>query len=68
MPTVPDELSCAVCGRTGTAADIATGWSVSSPPRATGRVERFPDEERVSALCPPCARRHVRDVEARLDP
>lgn len=68
MPTVPDKLSCAVCGRTGTAADVATGWSISRPPLATGRAERAPDEERVSALCPDCARRHVRAVEARLDP
>ena len=68
MPRVPDVLSCTGCGRTGTAADVGTGWSLSSAPRATGRTERTPDEERVTALCPDCARRHVRDVEARLDP
>jgi hypothetical protein len=68
MPTVPDQLSCTGCGRAGHAADVATGWSLSSPPRATGRSERTPEQERVTALCPDCARSSVRDVEARLDP
>jgi hypothetical protein len=68
MPNVPDRLICTGCGRTGTAADVVTGWSLSSEPRATGRSQRTPDQERVTALCPDCARRHLRDVEARLDP
>jgi hypothetical protein len=68
MPTVPDQLICTACGRMGDAADVATGWSLSSLPRATGRSERTPEEERVTALCPDCARSSVRDVEARLDP
>jgi hypothetical protein len=68
MPTVPEELHCTGCGRRGTAADVALGWSLSSAPRATGRIDRTPEQERVTALCPDCARRHVRDVEARLDP
>ena len=68
MPTVPDQLSCAGCGRQGTAADVATGWSLSSQPRATGRTQRTPEQERLTALCSDCARLHVRDVEARMDP
>jgi hypothetical protein len=68
MPVVPDQLVCTGCGRTGNAADVAAGWSLSSLPRATGRSERTAEEERVTALCPDCVRRSVRDVEARLDP
>jgi hypothetical protein len=65
---VPEELLCAGCGRPGSPADLATGWSVSSPPRPTGSTARTPDQERVTVLCPDCARRWVRDLEARLDP
>ncbi|MGY1637778.1 hypothetical protein ACI78V_14120 [Geodermatophilus sp. SYSU D00742] len=60
-------LVCAACGRTGTPADVATGWSMSTPPRPTGAREARPPGP-LSALCPECLRRSVRDVEARLDP
>jgi hypothetical protein len=64
---VDDELTCTRCGRGGTAADVATGWSLSTPPRPTGSAgPREPGP--VTALCPVCARDHVRDLEARLDP
>ncbi|SFL67836.1 hypothetical protein [Geodermatophilus ruber] len=64
-----DELRCALCGRTGTAADAASGWSLSVPPRATGAQDGGrPRPDRVTALCAECARRSVRDLEARLDP
>jgi hypothetical protein len=65
---VPDELVCSGCGRAGSPADLATGWSVSSPPRPTGSTARTAEQEQVTVLCPECARRWVRDVEARLDP
>jgi hypothetical protein len=65
---IPDEVSCAGCGRRGTAADLATGWSLSTPPRATGTSGRTAEQERLTALCPDCVRRSVRDLEARLDP
>lgn len=62
------DVHCDSCGRPGTAADLATGWSVSRPPRPTGPARaRTAAEERTTALCPDCARRHVRDLEARLD-
>ncbi|MGY1592734.1 hypothetical protein ACI79D_12200 [Geodermatophilus sp. SYSU D00708] len=62
-----DDLSCARCGRRGTAADVATGWSSSTPPRPTGSTgPREPGP--LTVLCPACAREHLRDLEARLDP
>jgi hypothetical protein len=66
VPAVPDRFRCALCGRAGTPADVATGWSMSSPPRPTGSSGAGGD--RVTALCPECARRSLRDTEARLDP
>ncbi|MGY1605110.1 hypothetical protein [Geodermatophilus sp. SYSU D00815] len=64
-----EELTCTGCGRAGDAGDVAAGWSLSRPARATGRTgPRTSDELRTTALCPHCARRHVRDLEARLDP
>jgi hypothetical protein len=66
---VPDELRCAGCGSAGTAADVVTGWSVSRPPRPTGSsAPRTAEQEQLTMLCPSCVRRHVRDLEARLDP
>ncbi|HEX2072857.1 MAG TPA: hypothetical protein VHF92_03655 [Geodermatophilus sp.] len=62
-----DALVCARCRRSGTAADVATGWSLSVPPRPTGSTgERAP--EQLTVLCPDCARDCLRDLEARLDP
>jgi len=68
MPSVPESFACAACGRPGTAGDAAGGWSLSSEPRATGRTHRTPAQERVTALCPDCARGAIRDLEARLHP
>jgi endogenous inhibitor of DNA gyrase (YacG/DUF329 family) len=66
---VSGDVHCASCGRPGSAADLAAGWSVSRPPRPTGATRpRTAAEERTTALCPDCARRLVRDLEARLDP
>ncbi|NYJ04536.1 hypothetical protein [Petropleomorpha daqingensis] len=66
---VPEELSCAGCGRTGAAADVVTGWSVSRLPRPVGSdAPRTAEQEQLTMHCPDCARRHVRDLEARLDP
>lgn len=66
---MPGDVSCASCGRPGTTADLAAGWSVSRRPRPTGAARpRTAEEERTTALCPDCARRLVRDLEARLDP
>jgi hypothetical protein len=64
---LPDQLSCDRCARTGTAADVASGWSVSTPPRPTGSSGSF-EGGPITMLCPDCARRLVRDLEARLDP
>ena len=62
-------LVCAQCGRTGTAADLAAGWTVSRAARPTGAHRpRTAEEERTTVLCPACARRLVRDLEARVDP
>jgi hypothetical protein len=65
-----EDVVCAACGRRGTAADVAMGWSLAVPPRPTGaqQEERTAATARVTALCPDCLRRSVRDVEARLDP
>jgi hypothetical protein len=61
------ELFCSSCGRTGTTAELASGWTVSRLPRPTGADRpRTAEEERTTALCPACARRDVRDLEARL--
>jgi hypothetical protein len=46
---------------------VVTGWSVSTPPRPTGST-RSADGGPIAMLCPECARRLVRDLEARLDP
>jgi hypothetical protein len=49
--------------------DVVTGWSVSRPPRPVGSsAPRTAEQERLTMHCPDCARRHVRDLEARLDP
>ena len=65
---VREELRCSGCGRSGAAADVVTGWSVSRPPRPTGSTApRTAEQERLTMLCPDCARRRVRDLEARLD-
>jgi hypothetical protein len=65
---VPDVV-CASCGRTGEPAEVALAWSVSRPPRPTGATgPRTAEQRRTTALCPDCARRSVRDLEARLDP
>jgi hypothetical protein len=66
--TYPGPLRCARCGRAPRDGESALGWSVSRAPRPTGVIERSPEQERASVLCPECLRRHVRDVEARLDP
>ena len=66
MVAPEDRLTCAHCGRAGSAADAATGWSVSTPPRPTGSTQ--PRSAEVRALCPACARSSLRDLEGRLDP
>ncbi|MGY1662107.1 hypothetical protein ACI78Q_12900 [Geodermatophilus sp. SYSU D00705] len=63
----PEHLVCAACGRTGTPADVATGWSMSTPPRPTGSTAARAHGP-LTALCPACARDRVRHLEARLDP
>ena len=64
-----DDATCAGCGRTGEPDAVAAGWSVSRPPRPVGADRpRTAEEERTTALCPDCSRRHLRDLEARLDP
>ena len=66
MSTPPDDVRCAHCGRSGTAAEVTLGWSRDVPPRPTGSTEAARSDE-ASYLCPECTRRAVRDVEARLD-
>ena len=66
VSTTPDEVTCAGCGRVGTATDVTLGWSFDVPPRPTGSTEPARSDE-ASYLCPECTRRMVRDVEARLD-
>jgi hypothetical protein len=61
-----ESTTCAHCARAGTPADVALGWSVSTPPRATGSAA--PRSAEVRALCPDCARAVLRDLEAQLDP
>jgi hypothetical protein len=64
-----DRLACASCGRTGEPGEVAAGWTVSRPPRPVGAAgPRTDEEQRTTALCPDCSRRHLRDLEARLDP
>jgi hypothetical protein len=46
---------------------VALGWVLSTPPRPVGSTAP-PDREATTALCPDCARAHVRDIEGRLDP
>jgi len=66
---VVDELTCSGCGRAGTAADTASGWSLTTQPRPVGVTRpRTCDERRITALCPSCARQALLDLEARLDP
>jgi len=61
-----DDVTCAGCGRVGTAAEATLGWSFDVPPRPTGSTEPSRSGEG-TYLCPECTRRMVRDVEARLD-
>jgi hypothetical protein len=64
---VPEELRCTGCGRAGSADQAASGWSLSTPPRPVGSTAPRAAGT-TTALCPDCARRHVRDIEGRLDP
>jgi hypothetical protein len=64
---VADDLRCSRCGRTGAPGEVALGWVLSTPPRPVGSTAP-PDREATTALCPDCARAHVRDIEGRLDP
>lgn len=66
--TVPGSQVCARCGRSPADGESVLGWSSARDPRPTGTTTRSAEQERTSALCPECLRRHVRDVEARLDP
>ena len=66
--TAPGPLVCTRCGREARDGESAVAWSRARDPRPTGVTTRTPEQERESALCPECLRRHVRDVEARLDP
>ena len=67
LDSVTAEIStCAHCGRVGTPADVALGWSVSTPPRPTGSTGPPPTD--VRALCPGCARAALRDLEGKLEP
>ena len=66
MSSLPGRFDCAHCGRAGSAADVATGWSVSRPPRPTGFTAAA--DETLTALCPDCARRVLRDLEGKLGP
>jgi hypothetical protein len=54
VPT--DPLRCRVCG---------TARDPRDPDALAWAHERDPDG-REHRLCPPCARRHVRDIEAKL--
>jgi hypothetical protein len=49
-------LTCRLCARPGSGTDLLA-WSTAREP-----------DGRATALCPSCARQHVRDIEARLDP
>lgn len=54
--TTAGEQACARCGAERDPADpAALAWA----------CEREPDGS-TRRICPPCARRHVRDIEARL--
>jgi hypothetical protein len=64
--TSTDDVTCARCGRQGTAAEARLGWSFDVPPRPTGSTAPASGRE-VSYVCPECTRLAVRDVEARLD-
>ena len=66
MTSGRDRVTCAHCGREGTAADVVGGWSVSTAPRPTGSAQPRPND--VRALCPACARAVLRDLEGKLDP
>jgi hypothetical protein len=69
VTTTPDDRACADCGRTGEPGTVAAAWTVSRTPRPVGADRpRTAAEERTTALCPDCSRRHLRDLEARLDP
>lgn len=46
---------CSVCGRSREDADDALAWAFEV------------SDGRPAWLCPDCARRHVRDIEAKLD-
>jgi len=66
VSTTSYDVTCAGCGRVGTAAEVSLAWSLDVPPRPTGSTEPARSGE-ASYLCPECTRRLVRDVEARLD-
>lgn len=54
-----DVPSCRLCG--------ATGPAVAGPACVAGWVPDRDERGREAWLCPACARRHVRDIESRLD-
>lgn len=60
-PTAPDPggaaAACRLCGTLAAPEDLPLGWSVETGRDGVDEV-----------LCPQCARRHVRDIECRLDP
>jgi ribosomal protein L34E len=66
--TVSGPLVCTRCDRAPREGESGVAWSHARDPRPTGVTSRTPEQERGSVLCPECLRRHVRDVEARLDP
>ena len=66
MSTTPDDVTCARCGRPGTATEVRLSWSLDVPPRPTGSTGPARSGE-ASYVCPECTRLLVRDVEARLD-
>jgi hypothetical protein len=56
MPDAPT-VCCSLCGRMAEppSAQVPLGWMLERD----GRAER--------AVCPPCAREHVRAIEGKLD-
>jgi hypothetical protein len=60
--TAPGPVTCRRCGRSPEDGEGGLGWSLARAPRPTGVRTRTPEQEAVTALCPECLRRHVRDV------